>query len=147
MVWTVAVLGCGSSPEQQAPVADAAGYDLCSVSRLTLPLTETGGGGQLAAAVVDAAPNPPAKHDNVWMLELLDANGARLEDAEISFVETFMPVHEHAGVPAPTAERTESARFRLRVPFMMRGPWEVRLDLVSQRAGTDRIVFDVCVAE
>jgi len=35
----------------------------------------------------------------------------------------------------------------MQVPFTMRGPWEVRLDLVSPRAGSEHVVFDVCVAE
>ena len=147
MVFAVAVLGCGSSPDEQAPMADAAGYAVCAPSRLTLPLTETGPGG-LAVAVVDAAPNPPAKHDNVWTLAVKDENGALSSTTpRLRFIETYMPVHEHSGVPAPTAERDESGVFRMQVPFMMRGPWEVRIDLVSQRAGTERVVFDVCVAE
>jgi hypothetical protein len=96
---------------------------------------------------VAAEPNPPAKHDNRWTLQVEDTSGAPLDDAQVSFVETYMPVHDHAGVPAPTAEASAPATFSLQVPFMMRGPWEVRLDLSSQRAGTDRVVFDVCVAE
>jgi len=148
IAWTALLCGCGSSaPEQQASEPDAASYGACTASRLSLPLIEPGEGGHLVAALVQAVPNPPAKHDNTWTLEVQDPSGALLDDAQLVFAETYMPVHDHAGVPEPFAEPAGPATFRLRVPFMMRGPWEVRLDLRSQRAGSDRVVFDVCVAE
>jgi hypothetical protein len=152
IAWAVAVLGCGSSsPDQNPPAndagADAAAYGACAVSALALPLTQSGKSGRLAATLVAAEPNPPAKHDNTWTVRVQDTSGAPLDDAQIASAETYMPVHDHAGVPAPTAEETEPATFSVEVPFMMRGPWEVRLDLSSQRAGSDRVVFDVCVAE
>jgi hypothetical protein len=148
IAWTALLWGCGSSsPEQQASAPDAASYGACSVSRLSLPLIEAGKEGKLGAALVRAEPNPPAKHDNTWSLEVKDPSGAPLDDAELVFAETYMPVHDHAGVPEPSAEPAGPAAFRVRVPFMMRGPWEVRLDLRSQRAGSDRVVFEVCVAE
>jgi hypothetical protein len=149
IAFAAAVFGCGSStsePKSDSP-PDAAVYGGCSVSALELPLTETGQSGHLAARLVQVAPNPPAKHDNRWTLLVLDTSGVSIDDAQVPFVETYMPVHDHAGVPAPNAEATGPATFSLQVPFMMRGPWEVRLDLSSQRAGADRVVFDVCVAE
>jgi hypothetical protein len=141
------LIGCGSSPrEQQAPGADAAPYEGCSSSEFSLPLVETGSQGRLTLTVVQAVPDPPAKFENVWTVEVTDANGAPVEDVEIVLAEAFMPVHGHAGDPAPTIEQVGSATSRVTIHFTMRGPWEVRLDLASQRAGSDHVVFDVCVA-
>jgi hypothetical protein len=148
LTWVASVAGCGSSTREQAtPGTDAAPYAGCSPSEFALPLTRAGDEGRLTVSVVQVNPDRPAKYENVWTMEVEDRGGTAVEDAEIAFAETFMPAHSHPGDPAPTAERTGAAEFSVTLHFTMRGPWEVRLDLVSQRAGSDHVVFDVCVAE
>ena len=116
-----------------------------------VPYFSTGGvsageSGVLRASLVNATPSSPARFLNVWTLEFQTADGVAADDAEVTQIETFMPVHGHPGQPAATAEpRSEPGRYRAELHFTMRGPWQVRLDVASPSAGSDHFVFEVCV--
>jgi hypothetical protein len=141
-VLLLAATGCSSTPEQAAPAqaaADAAPYEGCTPSEFSLPWTQSSKTGRSAATLLEAAPTPPAKHGNLWRVEV--------EGGAITSAETYMPVHDHFGVPAPTVEPAGPSTSRLALDFMMRGPWQVRLNLASAEAGPDQVVFDVCVTE
>lgn len=137
----IAATGCSNATEPAAPPpsGDAAPYAGCTPSPLALPLTETSRVGHLAVTVVEAAPLLPTKHANAWTVEV--------DGAEVASAETYMPVHGHPGDPAPTVERAGASSFRLALDFSMRGPWEVRVNLVTTGGESDQAVFEVCVTE
>lgn len=101
----------------------------------------------LTAKLVSAAPENPHKYENEWVLDFVDAQGAPLEDIEIDEAETYMPVHRHGGglTPEPT-KLSEPGRVQIeKLNFTMAGPWEVILNVSSAKAGSDTIIFRVCV--
>jgi hypothetical protein len=59
-----------------------------------------------------------------------------------------MPLHGHDGRPASTVEAADApGEFLGTIHFMMRGSWEVQLDIASPSAGDDHVVFRVCVEQ
>ena len=107
----------------------------------SLPSDET----DWSARIKSATPAPPQKYENAWEVELLDGDGEPLADAELVFVEPWMPAHSHDGGLIPEIRSMEEpARFA--VDRWMGGVWEVRLDVKS---GDEqfRLRFDVCVPD
>jgi hypothetical protein len=144
-----ATAACGSSspdPAPAIPAGDAASFS-CNAPPWSIPMSQDGSAGHLTATVVGAMPEAPAKHNNVWTVEVLDKNRAPVADTEIALAQTSMPVHGHLGDPPPTVELATPATFRLAFDLAMRGKWNVRLDLTSATAGSDEVVFEVCVPE
>jgi len=145
-------IGCGedgpplSLPE--APDSSAVAVAACPEdARYAAPGdSAVGTSGALRAVLVGASPRAPAKFTNVWTLDVQTADGAEVLDAEITRIETYMPVHGHPGQPDATAEPAGGpGAFRAELHFTMRGPWEVRVEVSSESAGSDFIVFQVCV--
>ena len=151
---TAALLaGCGGDGDPALTPAErsdsgAAMATTCpnDIPYFTRGVVAAGESGVLRALLVDATPSSPSMFLNVWTLEIQTADGVGEGDAEVTRLETFMPVHGHPGQPAATAEPlSEPGRYRAELHFTMRGPWEVRLDVASPSAGSDHFVFQVCV--
>jgi hypothetical protein len=156
LVSLVIAAGCGDDKNDAAPPAggDDAGVEgddsdvPCPAETPTFePGLSASGDKGLTAKLVSADPENPHKYENAWVLDFVDAQGAPLEDIEIDEAETFMPVHRHGGglTPVPT-KLSEPGRVRVeKLNFTMAGPWEVILNVSSAKAGSDTIVFNVCV--
>jgi hypothetical protein len=148
-----ALAGCGSDRDPaRAPVerpdSGTVTDAICpnDVPYFSRGVVAAGESGVLRALLVDTKPSSPAQFLNVWTLEFQTTDGAAAGDAEVTQLETFMPVHGHPGQPAATAEPMgEPGRYRAELHFTMRGPWQVRLDVASPSAGSDHFVFEVCV--
>lgn len=123
----------------------------------------TGVNSLVNARVIAASATPyPKKFINKWTIELTDADGAPLEDAQIVDNCAFMPVHGH-GSPSKVVALDEPGRFELTaLNFIMRGPWEVQLAVDAEslpaetarapscrnaEAGKDYLVFEICVKD
>lgn len=102
----------------------------------------------LLVRLVSAEYNPPQKYENDWVVLVANHDGTPIEDAQLTDVEAFMPVHGHDGKYPPTVNPVEGepGQFKLDdLYFTMEGPWEVRFTVSSESAGDDYVVFEVCV--
>lgn len=150
----IVLVGCsgGSSaaaPEHQpAPEAGASGSASCPEGLDSFEPGDSalGGAKGLEAELITTDPPEAARFRNVWTLAFRFPDGAAAEDVRVTSLETFMPVHGHPGQPEPTVT-WDGNRLRTELYFTMRGPWEVRLAVASEGAGSERFVFDVCVRE
>jgi len=152
VLW-VAVTACGDdgTSSEPAPAAgDAAAFVACpdSIPEFEVGLSMPGDDGRVGALLLDASRFPARKYGNEWTLQLVGPGDVPLEDAVMTHLEAFMPVHGHYGRPAATFEAlSEPGQVGAEIHFTMRGPWEVRIDASSPSAGDDHIVVDVCVEE
>jgi hypothetical protein len=150
-----ALSGCGTSSkagsaDASLEEADAAAYYGCpdTVPDLVVGLKVMGKSGKISASLVDASPSPPRKYLNTWTLQLADANDSPLEDATVTAIRTYMPLHGHEGKPSPdVAMLADKADMQTNLHFIMRGYWEVQINLSSPSVGDDYIVFPTCVTQ
>lgn len=155
-VW-LCVAACGDDAEgahhdRDTAHREAAEFEGCpdTVPEFFLGMSTTSGDGSLKAALLAAAPAPPAKFFNDWTVEFRSADDAPLEDVTIRSARAFMPVHGHYGTPDPrqTQHEDEPAEFDLdALNLFMRGPWQVKLAVSSPSSGQADLVFEVCVEE
>jgi hypothetical protein len=153
----LALAACGEDPAPSHDDAHDAGADASfapvrcgdDVPAFALPMAAMGAEQKLSAAVLAATPAPPEKYLNDWTLELRDAQGKPVSDAEITMARPFMPAHGHDGTFAPTVEAGDApGQFVVNdLNLWMRGPWEIQLRVTSPTLGDDYIVFQVCVEE
>lgn len=118
---------------------------------------------EIKARLIAADRVPPARFANTWTVELMDAQGTPLADAEIVKACAFMTVHRHGLPPRMIEPLDEPGRFELQaLNFSMRGPWQVQLavrsdsvpeatargtDCAPNATGTDYLAFDICVKD
>jgi hypothetical protein len=156
MLW-LCLVACGDGdtrsepramPGEDASVADASVRCGDDVPPFALGMSALGEQGRVRAVLVEAVPAPPEKYRNDWLVQLEDAAGEALDDAQISEARPFMPAHGHDGTFAPTVTAAGAGRFQVdNLNLWMRGPWEVQLRVSSQAAGDDYIVFRICIEE
>ncbi len=111
------------------------------------PLEEEGANGLVKVRLLESEPAPPADTDNRWVVQVVDAAGTPLTDAEITRVEPRMPDHGH-GSAVPTTVTPEGAegRFVLNpVNLGMAGYWTIDVDVRLAGGETDTVQFRVCV--
>ena len=108
-------------------------------------LERRGVAGHFSFKLVSAAPAPPARGDNTWVIDIRGASGEVISDAEVRAI-PFMPDHGH-GTPmkvvitaTPTAGRYQLAPVNLWMP----GYWETTVS--ATRAGiSDTALFKFCI--
>ncbi|MET0286789.1 MAG: hypothetical protein ABW352_20070 [Polyangiales bacterium] len=141
----LSLLACGD--DAPTDLADASveddGFMGCPADVPQLALNNEARGKTITASVVAASRVPARRYLNDWTFAFRDAAGNALNDVTIATARTWMPVHGHDGLVMP---QLLGAQVR-RLNFNMRGPWEVQLSLRSASAGTDDVVFHVCIAE
>ncbi|HVY25308.1 MAG TPA: FixH family protein [Polyangiaceae bacterium] len=91
-------------------------------------------------------PAPPAKGDNTWQIQLVDAHGAPVNDATIDVV-PFMPDHGHGTSihPLVTPDGSGKGQYAIsRINLWMPGLWQVTLHVAADGAADD-IVLGFCI--
>lgn len=108
-------------------------------------------GEHVTVRFVDAMPSPPARFDNMWMLEIVDATtNLPMDDVDLE-VEPYMPDHMHGtSIACQVTEMDEPGQVQLEpVNLFMPGLWEVRLNFTLDPSlglgATDQVVFRFCV--
>lgn len=150
---TIAPLGCsddGDSSTSAHESADAATFVPCpdSIPEFAAGATFTGRDGHLQVKLVEASHIPARKYRNDWVLEVTDAGGEPVADVRILRLEAFMPVHGHfSRPPAEVDPLATPGQVNVTIHFIMRGPWEVQIELMSKSVGADYAVMNVCVEE
>ena len=111
-------------------------------------LEAAGEDGLITAKLIDADWKPPRVWRNDWTLLFRNAEGEPLDDIEIEMARPWMAVHGHDGEFPPTITKLDESGT---VQFddinfaRMSGPGEVQIEATAASAGSDYIVFDVCV--
>jgi hypothetical protein len=104
--------------------------------------------GDLTVKLVSVAPEPPRQQTpNNWMLEVVDASGAKATGFTIENPDSYMPVHRHHGnQPPKVVVQSEPGRVQLAaIDFKMRGPWQVNFDVVPSGAKPISTTIPICV--
>jgi hypothetical protein len=104
--------------------------------------------GDLTVKLLSVSPEPPRQQTpNNWILEVVDAAGAPVANAQIQNPDSFMKVHNHHGRTLPKAvPQSEPGRVQLSaIDFKMRGPWQVNFDVVVAGGKPTASSFWICV--
>jgi hypothetical protein len=107
-------------------------------------LAKRGGAGHFQIKLVSATPAPPARGDNVWVVEVDDGTGP-VAGAQLTAT-PFMPDHGH-GTPmkVEVAAASAAGQYKLSpVNLWMPGYWETSVTATSQGV-SDTVVFKLCV--
>ena len=148
---SVAALLCGCSADTNEPGMSMdpakSKSQVCGESGESFfaGMSKMGDSGVLSVTIVEAMPAPPARYDNTWTMEVLDAEGNPVDDATLR-VSGWMPEHGH-GTPrdadiVPLGDgRYEAAPINLFMP----GLWRITVEVSSQSGETDATRFLFCV--
>jgi hypothetical protein len=148
------VSGCGGAGAGDASPAELSPHDpdasSCADDPRASPyaagMTEQSQAGNFTLKLQTSQPAPPAKGDNTWDIQLVDAAGAPLDGATIDVV-PFMPDHGHGTsidavvTPADSGGGEYSIS---RVNLWMPGLWQVTLRTQAGGA-TDDVVLAFCI--
>ena len=142
-LWLLAALvGCPSDPPEEHVCGD-----LTRGMTYVQGLAVAGDDGVLSARLREASPAPPDVGDNVWRVELLDANDAPAAGCTTT-LNPFMPDHGHgaSAVPVWTEDAAVIGTYDLTgLDLFMPGLWEIRLEeLDCGAAGSDTVVYRFC---
>lgn len=149
--FAVAVVACGGGGEV-APDANEALACMTSGRGETYVagLEHVGTQGALAFKLVSAAPAPPARDFNTWVLQVSAMSGGAVGDpvtgATID-VRPYMPDHEHGpGAYKPLVDAMPTAgQYKLsRINTWMPGYWEITIDATAG-AVHDTTIFKFCI--
>lgn len=138
--------GCGSDDASETPDAmPDCSQDSRGQTYTPGMVATSSDGTQLAINM--ALPNPPVRFDNVWTVQVLDAE-ARPMVASALRVVPFMPDHGH-GTPEPPQPTTgtEAGEFNMG-PFdlWMPGIWELNIE-ADHGDQTSAYSFTFCIQE
>jgi hypothetical protein len=149
-----AVLGCtlaacGGGGEGDLPDA---GYN-CDLDdrdeQFVAGMQKTGNLG-ITFTLVESTPAPPARDNNIWVIDVEDGAGA-LVGATLG-IKPFMPDHNHGtSIPAIiTEDATTAGRYNAeQVNLAMPGIWEVTVSATPDGGGAidkDSVIFTFCIA-
>lgn len=104
-------------------------------------------GEHVTVRFVDAMPAPPARFDNTWIIEVVDATtNTPMDDIDLE-VEPYMPDHMHGtSIACEVTVMDAPGQLQLEpVNLFMPGMWEVRLNFQLDEGATDQVVFRFCV--
>jgi hypothetical protein len=140
--------GCdGSTPA--APVIDAGPLYSCETEDRAVAyepnLTRTSASGTYTAVLVAADPAPPAKGNNMWTVEIRDANQMPVDGLTIT-PSALMIDHGHPPAVKPKAAALGNGQYTIMpLDLFMAGYWEVTLAWQPEGGARETIVFNICV--
>jgi hypothetical protein len=152
----VMLASCGSDGDDGDGAAPEGSVSCTSDPRLDVyagGLEKAGELGALTFRFSDFSPAEPARGNNTFHVQLVDASGATLggdsaDPARVSLgVDLFMPDHGH-GTSVEPAVTFDAGRYTLAPLYLfMPGVWRVELDAqaAETEATLDRVVLHFCV--
>ena len=140
-----AVAACGSKPPESLP--DAA-YDCATETRadaFSVGLTKAGSQGVVTFKLMSSTPAPPARGDNKWEIDLVDAGGAPVAGAKVKVV-PFMPDHNHGTSIKAQVTETSAGHYEVTpVNLWMPGLWQVTVTATPVGGTLDTAIFSFCI--
>jgi YtkA-like len=108
-------------------------------------ISKPGKNAALQFTLTSAAPAPPSRGDNMWMLEV-KSGGAPVTGATVT-VAPYMPDHRHrSGVDTIITPGPTPGTYKLEpVNFFMPGIWEVTIGATPAGGVRDQAVFSFCI--
>jgi len=140
------LLGCSSEPHDASH--DASAPTGCAAETradaFVLGLAKALPNG-LVVRLVAATPAPPAKGDNTWTVEIVDAAGKPVSGATVAVV-PFMPDHGHGTAVAPTVtpEAAPGKYLISKMNLPMAGYWDITLS-VTVSGAKGEVRFGICI--
>jgi hypothetical protein len=143
-----ALLGCGddgsSGHTSDAGAAATSGCE--AVAAISAGTTVAADDGTFSVRVIRTNPSPLRKFENEWVVEIIDADGQPIPNADLTEVGSWMPVHQHpAGVDAKIESDGAPGTFKVSPIYLwMSGTWEVTFHV---RVGDteDKAMFIACI--
>ncbi len=140
-------IACGNGADGGA---DAAWQTNCSMD----PRAQTYAAGMVGNAegqsslkvkLASADPAPPARFDNDWTIQVLDAADNPVDGVTVTVL-PFMPDHGHGTSPVVVSAGTEPMTHDLSaISFWMPGLWQVHVHLND--GDTHEVIFSFCILE
>lgn len=137
----------GDDGSMDADVVDCA--TVTGVDTFVVGLEHQGTSGMLDFKLMSAAPAPPARGNNTWVVQInmMSAGvvGAPLTGATLK-VTPFMPAHQHGtGVPVEVTPMGDPGQYQLSpVNLWMQGVWETTIRATLDTT-SDSAVYKFCV--
>jgi hypothetical protein len=109
-------------------------------------MEKQGAEGKLRVRLVEGDPAPPAKGENTWTIQVLDAAGAPVSGATLT-VTPRMPDHGHGSgvVPSVMDLGTDGEYEISAIDLAMAGLWEVTILVTTGAGESDTVKFAFCV--
>jgi YtkA-like len=144
----LALAGCSRKTAAGSPAASDDGSECSGDFDAFEPgMTKQTASGAITVELKDAEPSPPVvRSDNVWWLELTDADGAPLTGAEI-VASPYMPKHQHGSAEVVVDEQGEGAYRLSPIELVMPGVWEIPVSLTLPDGTAGEVTFRFCIAE
>ncbi|MGH7281096.1 MAG: FixH family protein [Polyangiaceae bacterium] len=136
-----------SSGNQAAPAPSLCATD-SRAQTYASGMEQKGSAGALSVKLESINPNPVIKGNNVWTIQVVDANGAPVDGATIT-VKPYMPDHGHGSSIIPqVAAGTDPGTYDISLlNLFMPGIWTVTFDVTTSANVTDSAVFTFCVPD
>jgi hypothetical protein len=142
------VLACSSSTDEAPPGAQRNTF--CSSEEnvapdFAMPMVEMGEQQLFEVSIVKADPPAPAQGSNVWTLQVNDAAGDPVDDAELK-VKCSMPGHSHGCAVTPTVTNLGDGKYQFDpLIFTMSKNWNVRFTVEKADGTSDFAQFSLCI--
>jgi hypothetical protein len=149
---SAAPAGCSSShadPSDAGTQEDVTGNITCTTDSraqtYTANLEKMGTSGLVKFTLVKADPGPPVKgSDNTWTVQISDAAGQPMGDAEIA-IKGIMPDHGHGWSTVPTITKNADGTFTFdKMNMFMHGIWNITFTVTTPSV-TDFAVYSFCI--
>ena len=145
----LALSACASDEPAEEPEGDPLiDVEACPAGtpETVIGMTVEGAAGAMIAKLIEAEV-PATKGFNTWTVEITDADGEPLDDAELEIADFlgWMPEHRHDTNHDPVIESLGEGRFEVdEINLHMDGLWELTFSPRSERLGTDDMMFVLC---
>jgi hypothetical protein len=150
----LAIAGCSSKHDDGGDPADAAVdgpvASLCASDTRAQPfvagMEQAGAAGLIKARLLASTPAPPARGNNTWTVQIVDAAGAPMDGATLA-VKGYMPDHGHGTSTKPAIKGTGDGKYEVDLlSLAMPGIWQITITVTTPSSTTDAAVFTFCVA-
>lgn len=137
-----AAAACGSDDDSDPEMYNCEAED--RDEDFTAGMQKTGAGG-MTFTLVSSTPAPPARNDNVWVIDV--TSGGQPFDGTVDVV-PFMPDHRHGtsieAIITPVAGTP--GRYNVeKVNLFMPGLWEVTVEARPTETTSDSAIFRFCI--
>ena len=119
--------------------------DAVDASSFALGMPVMGDNQKIQAKLIAAMPTPPARYNNDWTIEFMDASGNALSDVDLTKAYADMPYHGHGKAATSMTKLSDPGQFDVGINLFMRGYFDVQFSVSSPSAGDDMLHFKYCV--
>ena len=139
--------GCGDPAHDPATNANDGSECTGDYDQFEPGMTKLAEPDSITIELKEATPSPPVvRSDNVWLLNLTDADGNALIGAEI-IASPYMPAHQHGSAEVVVEEQGKGDYRLTPIELMMPGVWEIPISVTPADGEASETTFRFCIAE